>query len=417
MLAFCASYVAIDGDLTISSTLLTHTEDLECLEAISGDIYVDNNSRLESLRLENLHILGGGINVSDNAILDTILFDTLKHTNTSIHIQNHELLSSIQMPNLEFIGFDFLQEGDLILQNNPNLVDIGMEQLQVIQNDLQIDTTGLVDISNLNMLTHVGDNFVLSNNSALQTLSSLTSLERVGQDMLIFDNPSLLNVDGLSGYQFVGGILEIQNNEQLLSVNLPSLSYIGSTNGMTVSNNPLVQAIVMSSLYTTYGDIRLESNDALSVINISSIEEVHNLYILNNIQLTGIDLSMLNDIQELYISGNETLVTLDLIALDIATKIDITNNILLENVDLSNFTTLRRQISVSEHPALTSFTMTSLSSLEHQNWFGEYYYIISFVNNPQLVVDQTFFSDVILSSLGNTCEAFGYTCTNYSGNL
>ena len=92
------------------------------------------------------------------------------------------------MPNLEFIGFDFLQDGDLILQNNPSLLDLGMEQLQVIQNDLQIDSTGLVDISNLNMLTHVGDNFVLSNNSALQTLSSLTSLERVGQDMLIFDN-------------------------------------------------------------------------------------------------------------------------------------------------------------------------------------------------------------------------------------
>ena len=173
MLAFCASYVAIDGDLTISSTLLTHTEDLKCLKAISGDIYVENNSRLESLRLENLHILGGGIHVSDNAILDTILFDTLEHTNTSIHIQNHELLSSIQMPNLEFIGFDFLQDGDLILQNNPSLLDLGMEQLQVIQNDLQIDTTGLVDISNLNMLTHVGDNFVLSNNSALQTLSSV----------------------------------------------------------------------------------------------------------------------------------------------------------------------------------------------------------------------------------------------------
>ena len=123
--------------------------------------------------------------MSNNAILDTILFDTLEHTNTSIHIQNHELLSSIQMPNLEFIGFDFLQDGDLILQNNPSLLDLGMEQLLVIQNDLQIDTTGLVDISNLNMLTHVGDNFVLSNNSALQTLSSLTSLERVGRDMLI----------------------------------------------------------------------------------------------------------------------------------------------------------------------------------------------------------------------------------------
>ena len=119
--------------------------------------------------------------------------------------------------------------------------------------------------------------------------------------MLIFDNPSLLNVDGLSGYQFVGGTLEIQNNIQLLSVNVPSLSYIGSTNGMTVSNNPLVQAIVMSSLHTTYGDIRFEYNDALSVINMSTTEELHNLYISNNIQLTGIDLSMLNDIRDLYL--------------------------------------------------------------------------------------------------------------------
>ena len=417
MLAFCGSYVAIDGNLTINSTLLTHTEDLACLEAISGEIRIENNERLDLIRFENLKVVGGGITISDNSLLDTVLFDNLIHTNTSVLIQNHETLKSLQMPKLEFIGFDFLQEGDFLLYNNPSLHDLRMETLEVVQNDFVIDNSGLVDITGLDMLTHVGDGFQLSNNAVLETLSSLTSLERTGLDLRITDNPVLLNIDGLSGFYFVGGGFEIQNNEQLQSINLPSLDYIGSSRGMTVSTNPLLQVLLIPALYTVYGDIWVEYNDALSIIDISALKASNGIFISNNAVLTGVDLSALLEANDVHFTDNAALTSLSLASLDIATNIHITNNLLLQSVDLSSLTTLRRYISVSEHPALTTFTITSLSSLEHQNWFGEYYLIVSFVNNPQLLVDQTFFGDIITTSLGNTCESFGYTCTSYSGNL
>ena len=418
MLAFCQSYNAIDGNLTISSTLLTETNDLECIEAIRGDLRIESNSRLEEIRFANLRILGGDIVIQNNAQLEIIEFDRLEIIDKSYIVQSNEILHTIRMPYLSFVGFDFLQEGHFTLSQNPALTILDAEKLQVIQNDFIMDNNGFVDIDGLDLLRHVGGNFSVSNNAVLETFSSLSTFERVGNHLNFSQNPSLLNVDGFSKLFFVGGSIDMQGHELLQSFNLPMLRYVGHADGIYIGYNPLLQVLLTPALDTIYGRYVVEYNDSLSVIDIAFLEEsTDQISITNNALLVGIDLSSLVDANEILISNNAVLSQFSLPSLDVATKIQIDNNVALTAIDMSSLHTLRRQVSVSEHPLLISVDMTALTTLEHQNWFGEYYIILTFLNNPQFSVDQTFYDSVILNSLGNTCESFGYTCTQYSGNL
>ena len=104
-----------------------------------------------------------------------------------------------------------------------------------------LDNPALTSLTAFTLLNHIGGNFVLNGNLALESLSGLDGIERVESDLSIFQNRALTEIDGFHGLDRVG-----------------RLSIVGNENLTLISG--------FNTLATVDDDVELTNNRALEVI-------------------------------------------------------------------------------------------------------------------------------------------------------
>ncbi|NQU32273.1 MAG: T9SS type A sorting domain-containing protein [Bacteroidetes bacterium] len=126
------------------------------------------------------------------------------------NIQGDVQISQIDAVNLEFLNNISLIKGDLIIFDNPNLVDLkGLENLRSIGGDLIIGdenkgrNQSLVSLEGLESLTTIGGTLTISNNSNLNNISSIENISASSIEFLsIYNNPVLseCNIENICNF-------------------------------------------------------------------------------------------------------------------------------------------------------------------------------------------------------------------------
>jgi hypothetical protein len=98
-------------------------------------------------------------------------------------------------------------------------------------------------LEDLNTLTSIGSNLLISNNHFLSNLNGLDSLNKIGGKLYIYDNNALENLNGLKSLATVGDDLEIQDNPSLISLDMKNLYRVGG-NFLVCGNYGLCDELV-----------------------------------------------------------------------------------------------------------------------------------------------------------------------------
>ncbi|HCH64086.1 MAG TPA: hypothetical protein DFR83_14880 [Deltaproteobacteria bacterium] len=152
----------------------------------AGSVALMDLPQLEALDHAPIDLAGGDLTLSGLDGLETLdgfPFDVVGSIEIS---QNADLLSTI--------GATVLDDADVLIAENPALVDLKI-------------LSGVVAL----------DALELSTNKALSTVEDLASLDAVAGDLVIDDHPALVDYSGIFGLAEVGGDLRI-TGAQALSV-------------------------------------------------------------------------------------------------------------------------------------------------------------------------------------------------------
>ena len=186
----------------------------------------------------------------------------------------------------------------------------------VIIGAVTIQGPDVFNLTGLNLLTGIGENFTIEDTENLENLEGLNSLEYTGQDFHITNNHGLSDFTGLENLQVIGGNLNIYENESMLNLaGLETLSEIFD-NLWIIGNTNLVNFAGLDGLAAIGQTISITSNSSLtSILALSSLVAIGDaIYIDNNDNLSslaGLDNIDPNSILNLLIISNDILYTCD----------------------------------------------------------------------------------------------------------
>lgn len=109
--------------------------------------------------------------------------------------------------------------GNLMIQSNAALKSLmGLENVQTVSGDVYIGyNTRLSSLKGLENLNHIGGDLIIYDNR-LATIEGLEGLQDVGGNVNIGRNTDLISLDSLNQLQFIGGDMDIWNNASLKSI-------------------------------------------------------------------------------------------------------------------------------------------------------------------------------------------------------
>jgi hypothetical protein len=182
---------------------------LQELQQIGGDVLIAFNDDLTDVGMPALNNVGGKLEITASASLTTV---TGLGALTQVgDLRLHDLveLDTINLPNLNTVN------NDLFLVRDNKLVTVNLNNLGNVKNTVELSKLGaLVNLNFLASLTNVGDinnqtgDLIVADNEALTDISGLNSLQRVGNDFLLARNPSVDNLE-LASLGQVGGTFEV----------------------------------------------------------------------------------------------------------------------------------------------------------------------------------------------------------------
>ena len=133
--------------------------------------------------------------------------------------------------NLDSLYFLTEIRGNWIIQNNSNLDSIvGFDSLTKVGNNLEIKENSSLTHISLPALDTVGGDFHIQDNKRLDTLGDYRSLRHIGGYFKIFsfNNSRLVDLGNFPMLENIGGYFELYQNENLVDVgNFPVLENIG----------------------------------------------------------------------------------------------------------------------------------------------------------------------------------------------
>ena len=114
------------------------------------------------------------------------------------------------------------------------------------------------------------------------------------------------------------------------------------------------------------------------------------------------------------IDYNTSLTTLDFPVTESLASVYLSDNPILSTVNLPVATTLSGSIFVEYNPLLSLLSVPSLVSFLSLDGGFLYFYVVYFINNPSLLVDEAFYNALLDSATG---QSGGYSDgeTYYSG--
>ncbi len=142
----------------------------------------------------------------------------------------------------------------------------------VIEGDLSLDATDLVDLEDLECLCQVDGGVTINDNTALTSLSGLRYLASIGGSLSVDNNDALPDLAGLDSLVSVGGDVEPDDSNALLTdfTGLETLETVGGSLG--TSNN--LDPAGLDSLSSVGGDMKLAlgaSPDCTALGNLESV--------------------------------------------------------------------------------------------------------------------------------------------------
>lgn len=225
------------------------------------------------------------------------------------------------------------------------------------------------DLTNLNGITEIDGDFIISNNRNLTTLEGLENLERIGGTVLILENYQLTSLEGLNNLLTIGGALNISAMDNLDTIN--SLKSLESIGGLYVwSNRKLKNIDGLSNLSQIEGPMIFVGNESL--VNIEGLSNVVSssiefLRVESNAELLSLDglegIEMIaSDGAESYsrnatIYRNPKLISIDALSnlTSVEGSIEVRWNNSLPTIEgLSGLTEVNGLLSITENPLMTN---------------------------------------------------------------
>lgn len=202
--------------------------------------------------------------------------------------------------------------GRLTVTGNPKLTSLKQVQFETASDGVLIDGNGaLVSLDALTLdapkLEEVTGDVTITGNPAL-TAVSLKHLRKVTGKLLVSGNAAVKSVD-LSKLATTGGI-EIADSNQLTS--LTGFAATDIHGDLVIRNNPLLTTLgTMSALFRITGDLRIDSNAALTNLAAftTTVKRINQtLAITNNRNLTDLGaLKRLELVNAITITNNQSL--------------------------------------------------------------------------------------------------------------
>ena len=280
-------------------------------------------------------------------------------------------------------------------------------QIKKINGSLRLLNINLSNLSGLDSLKNIANNFVLSGCYTLVSLDGLNSLKSVGRDFNIQSNSNLQNLESLESLEFIGGTFKILLNSSLET--LPQFGSLKRVENLEIERNYSLTEIssfqtleYLNSLFiqgSSYEDnlINIQgfnSIDTIGDISINDLRELKTMNVFNNLKHIdqNLYLSSFDSLKE--ISGFERLKTIKG-AMTLAfnsklEKISAFNS--LQNID-GSFTISRCNslLSLKGFSALTSIGETLgirrnslLTAIEGLNELKKVGFYLNVESNPAL---------------------------------
>ncbi|MCB9338945.1 MAG: hypothetical protein H6577_12520 [Lewinellaceae bacterium] len=265
--AFPTTCNIINGNLIINGDDITDLSNLLSIQQVTGSVIIGDtvqgmvgNDSLTNLEgLNNIETIGGSLIICQNPLLESLSgFSSLVEVTGNILVKNCEHVESFILIVLSQVG------SNITLSGLPLLVEVGPFNFTIHSGNIVIDGTGLSGLGGFSGLIEIeGDLFIqnnpnltqldlqnlinlggclhIINNTLIVDLGGLDNIQTIGGDIRIIDNDSITNVDNLGSLTSVSGSLVISGNDLL--ENLDSLANLISVlDSLIISNNPNLSA-------------------------------------------------------------------------------------------------------------------------------------------------------------------------------
>jgi hypothetical protein len=237
----------------------------------------------------------------------------------------------------------------------------GLNNLHRIGDEFNLTGTTITNLNGLENLKIVDGDLLIANNDSLLSLEGLNSLDSVN-NLIIRNNLRLSNLDGLNNLDYAY-YFQLWENENLLNIHgLENLKHVESN--FWIKDNPRLKNLIglhnldtVSSYYSS--PFTIENNDSLSTImGLDSLLNFYQLIIKNNDLLGSLDgfPSHTESSNAVIITNNSTLLSLDgMEDVNYLNGLEISNCPSLENISaLSNIDSIGGLLTLDSCTALTS---------------------------------------------------------------
>ena len=237
--------------------------------------------------LGNVTINGDSIyNLYGLDVLTSINGDLVIGDEYNLNFANQFLGDLTGLEELVFIGNDFIITWNMSLSSLN-----GLESLSIIEGDLEIfGNEPLASITGLESLTYVGGDLEIDFCPALTSLEGLEGLTAVEGDLEFNGNWGLTNLEGLDNVANIGGEFRIWFNKYLTSLmGLENLISIGG-DFIVDYNDALLDFSSLENITSINGDINISNNEMLGSMNgLDNIDagSIIDITIVNNYSLNS----------------------------------------------------------------------------------------------------------------------------------
>jgi len=320
----------IGGDFELNSSWIDTLDGINNLKSVGGQLYFFYNDRLLSITGLNSLQYVGGLRMEEHRRMNSITgFGNLKQINGDCEfISNWRLQHLPSLPGITRI------EGDLILSNWPDLIDMsGLDSLRSLGGRLELWSTYLDSLHGLEQLESCVGGLTLYN-LTIQDLDPLSNLKFIDGPLSISEMFYLTNIQGLrnldpsSIYSFTDSLdIIIRDNPYLENCSIDIMCEILDAkekqvhiqdnspgcdspldiltkchfpdaclpDGITFSRQSQIDSFRILYPQCTFiqGDVRIEEGVPGEIINLDSLSNVQtlggNLRISSNLSLTNLD--------------------------------------------------------------------------------------------------------------------------------
>ena len=201
----------IGGGLSIENNAVLASIDLSALTSVSS-LSIAEHPGLTSIDLSSLATAEDDISMFDNDLLIQLEIPQLSLVFGGLFLGSHPVLATVDLPSLERVGFGAFG-GDLQLDANPSLGILNLPVLRTV-NSLRLNGQTSLERLDLPALESVSVDVTVNSNDGLLSMS-MPAVTSVGNQFFVSDNSALSSCCGLLPVLDPGvvqGPLNITNN-------------------------------------------------------------------------------------------------------------------------------------------------------------------------------------------------------------